>query len=133
MSIETVMPSNHLILCCPLKEQREYYKAQIDALAPGKGQVRVYKKVHEAFDYICKAFIGAKDKNLTMFLESLEDRANDYLRKLNANDFHGIVKLIRTADDSAVIKLYSKPLTKKMIKVLRILIVFPPLLPPRGM
>ena len=42
-----------------------------------------------------------------MFLESLEDRANDYLRRLNANDFHGIVKLIRTADDSAVIKLYS--------------------------
>ena len=90
-----------------LKDQREYYKAQIDALAPGKGQVRVYKKVHEAFDNICKAFIGAKDKNLTMFLESLEDRANDYLRRLNANDFHGIVKLIRTADDSAVIKLYS--------------------------
>ncbi len=90
-----------------LKGQRDYYKEQIDALAPGKGQVRVYKKVHEAFDYICKAFVGAKDKNLTMFLESLEDRANDYLRRLNANDFHGIVKLIRTADDSAVIKLYS--------------------------
>ena len=90
-----------------LKGQRDYYKEQIDALAPGKGQVRVYKKVHEAFDYICKAFVGAKDKNLSMFLESLEDRANDYLRRLNANDFHGIVKLIRTADDSAVIKLYS--------------------------
>ena len=42
-----------------------------------------------------------------MFLESLEDRANDYLRRLNANDFHGIVRLIRTSDDSAVIKLYS--------------------------
>ena len=90
-----------------LKGQRDFYKEQIDALAPGKGQVRVYKKVHEAFDYIYKAFVGAKDKNLTMFLESLEDRANDYLRRLNANDFHGIVKLIRTADDSAVIKLYS--------------------------
>ena len=90
-----------------LKGQIEFYKEQIDALAPGKGQVRVYKKVHDAFDRILKAFIGAKEKNLSMFLESLEDRANDYLRRLNANDFHGIVKLIRTADDSAVIKLYS--------------------------
>ena len=90
-----------------LKGQRDYFNEQIAALTPGKGQVRVYKKVHEAFDHICKAFIGAKDKNLTMFLESLEDRANDYLRRLNANDFHGIVKLIRTADDSAVIKLFS--------------------------
>ena len=69
--------------------------------------ILVFRTVREAFDYIYKAFIGAKDKNLTMFLESLEDRANDYLRRLNASDFHGIVKLIRTADDSAVIKLYS--------------------------
>ncbi len=90
-----------------LKGQRDYYKEQIDALAPGKGQVRVYKRVHEAFDRINKAFVGAKEKNLSMFLESLEDRANDYLRRLNANDFHGIVKLIRTANNSAVIKLYS--------------------------
>lgn len=90
-----------------LKEKKQYYKDQIDALNPGKGQVRVYKRVHEAFDYILRAFVGAKEKNLTVFLESLEDRANEYLRRLNANDFHGIVKLIRTADDSAVIKLYS--------------------------
>ena len=90
-----------------LKSRRDYYKAQIDALAPGKGQVRVYKKVHDAFDKILKAFEGAKDKNLSMFLESLEDRANEYLKKLNADDFHGLVKLIRTADESAVIKLFS--------------------------
>ena len=90
-----------------LKGQKEYFKSQIEALNPGKGQVRVYKKVHEAFDRILKAFIGAKEKNLSVFLESLEDKANEYLRRLNANDFHGIVKLIRTADDSAVIKLYS--------------------------
>lgn len=90
-----------------LKEKRDYIKEQMDALAPGKGQARVYKKVHDAFDHILRAFIGAKDKNLSMFLESLEEQANDYLRRLNANDFHGVVKLIRTANDSAVIKLYS--------------------------
>lgn len=90
-----------------LKAKKQIIKDQIDALNPGKGQVRVYKRVHEAFDHILRAFVGAKEKNLSMFLESLEDRANDYLRRLNANDFHGIVKLIRTSDDSAVIKLYS--------------------------
>lgn len=90
-----------------LKAKKQIIKDQIDALNPGKGQVRVYKRVHEAFDHILRAFVGAKEKNLSMFLESLEDRANDYLRRLNANDFHGIVRLIRTSDDSAVIKLYS--------------------------
>ncbi len=90
-----------------LMEQRDYFKTKIEELSPGKGQVKVYKKVHEAFDYIYKAFVGAKDNNLTMFLESLEARANDYLMRLNSNDFHGIVKLVRAVDDSAVIKLYS--------------------------
>lgn len=90
-----------------LKANRDFIKEQLDNLNPDKGQVKVYKRVHEAFEKIMNAFIGAKEKNLTMFLESLEDRANDYLRRLNANDFHGIVKLIKTAEDSAVIRLYS--------------------------
>lgn len=90
-----------------LKSRRDVINEQINALAPTKGQVKVYKMVHEAFERIHKAFVGAKEKNLAMFLESLEDKANEYLMKLNANDFHGIVKLIRTADDSAKIKLYS--------------------------
>ena len=90
-----------------LKEKRDIINQQIDALSPTKGQVKVYKMVHEALERINKAFVGAKEKNLSMFLEQLEDRANEYLMRLNANDFHGIVKLIRTADDSAKIKLYS--------------------------
>jgi len=47
-----------------------------------------------------------------MFLESLEARANEYLDRLNANDFHGIVRLVKTADDSATIKLYSENKTE---------------------
>lgn len=90
-----------------LRDNQEYLKEQINNLAPGKGQVGVYKRVHMAFEKILGAFIRAKENNLIMFLESLEDRANHYQAKLNANDFHGIVKLIRTADNSAVIKLYS--------------------------
>lgn len=87
--------------------KRDFLKEQLDNLSPDKGQVKVYKKVHDAFEKIMNAFIGAKEKNLTMFLESLESRANEYLDRLNASDFHGIVKLIKTADDSARIKLYS--------------------------
>ena len=44
---------------------------------------------------------------MTLFLTSLEERANEYLSRLNASDFHGIVRLVRTAEDSALIKLYS--------------------------
>ena len=91
-----------------LKDKEKYIKDQLDDLNPCKGQVKVYKRVHDAFDRILSAFINAKEKNLTLFLQSLEERANNYLAKLNANDFHGIVKLVRTVNnDSAVIKLYS--------------------------
>lgn len=89
------------------EQKRDYLQEQLDALNPGKGQVRVYKRVYDAFEKIHKAFVGAKEQNLTLFLSSLEEKANDYLAQLNANDFHGIVRLVRTADDSAVIKLYS--------------------------
>lgn len=91
-----------------LKDKEKYIKDQLDDLNPCKGQVKVYKRVHDAFDRILSAFVNAKEKNLTLFLQSLEERANNYLAKLNANDFHGIVKLVRTVNnDSAVIKLYS--------------------------
>lgn len=91
-----------------LKDKEKYIKDQLDDLNPCKGQVKVYKRVHDAFDRILSAFVNAKEKNLTLFLQSLEERANNYLAKLNANDFHGIVKLVRTVNnDSALIKLYS--------------------------
>lgn len=91
-----------------LKDKEKYIKDQLDDLNPCKGQVKVYKRVHDAFDRILSAFVNAKEKNLTLFLQSLEERANNYLAKLNANDFHEIVKLVRTVNnDSAVIKLYS--------------------------
>ncbi len=90
-----------------LEQKRDYFQEQLNALNPGKGQVRVYKKVYEVFEKIHRAFVGAKEQNLTLFLNSLEQKANDYLTRLNASDFHGIVKLVRTVNNSAVIKLYS--------------------------
>lgn len=41
------------------------------------------------------------------FLTELEKRANEYLDKLSANDFHGTVRLVQTANDSTEIHLYS--------------------------
>ena len=89
------------------QDEERYYIEQIEALAPDKGRVKVYKKVYEVLNHIHQAFIGAKENNLTIFLQKLEDRANEYLSQLSANDFHGIVRLIRTADNSADIQLWS--------------------------
>ena len=38
----------------------------------------------------------------------LEKEANDYLAKLNRNDFHGIIRIIKTYNDSARIELHSE-------------------------
>ena len=92
--------------------RRDELKQQLSQLSPDKGQINVYKKVHTAFDLIHKAFKGAKEVHFTRFLESLEDKANEYLSALNATDFHGIVRLDKTANDSARIKLFSSNKTE---------------------
>ena len=38
----------------------------------------------------------------------LEEEANDYLAKLNRNDFHGIIRIIKTYNNSARIELHSE-------------------------
>ena len=53
------------------------------------------------------AFSRAQKDNLRRFLTELEKKANDYLDRLSANDFHGRVRLIQTANDSTEIHLYS--------------------------
>ena len=92
--------------------QRDDLKQQLTQLSPDKGQINVYRKVHTAFDLIHNAFKGAKEVHFTRFLGSLEDKANEYLSALNASDFHGIVKLVKTANDSARIKLFSSNKTE---------------------
>ena len=54
-----------------------------------------------------KAFSKAKKENLRRFLNDMQDRANEYLEELSANDFHGEIRLMQTADDSTEIRLYS--------------------------
>lgn len=65
---------------------------------PGTGMVKVYNDVNNCFEAIAKAFKGAKEANLTSFLENLENTANKYQTKLNAADFSGVIRLRRTTN-----------------------------------
>ena len=90
-----------------LEAQKQDLKEQQNQIVPSNGIVRVYQKVHIALERIMKAFEAAKDRNVAEFIQTLEEQANIYLKKLNADDFRGVIKIKRTADCSARINLYS--------------------------
>lgn len=101
-----------------LKEKETLYddlKAEQDALRPENSQAVVLRDVHKELELIYKAFIQAKKDNLSRFLSDLEEKANEYLAKLSAEDFHGEIRLMQTAQDSTEIKLFSSngsPITR---------------------
>lgn len=80
---------------------------QMDELNPDSSQVKVYRDVHRVLEEIGKAFAFAKKENLRRFLAEMQDKANGYLERLSASDFHGEIRLRQTADDSTEIRLYS--------------------------
>lgn len=90
-----------------LNSQMEDLQTMLDSLSPSSSQVKVMREVHRTLDEVAKAFAKSKKENLRRFLNDLQDRANDYLERLSANDFHGEVRLMQTADDSTEIRLYS--------------------------
>lgn len=90
-----------------LLEEKGMIDEEYGELTPVKGMVNLYSKVHVVFQKIMKAFEGAKKSNLRKFLTDLEGRSNEYLKFLNIDDFHGIVRIIETANDSACVKLFS--------------------------
>ena len=90
-----------------LEQRKQELKTEQESIIPSNGIVRVYQRAHAALDKILKAFESAKDKNIDEFLNMLEQKSNVYLKKLNAEDFRGIVRIIRTMDGSARISLYS--------------------------
>lgn len=90
-----------------LENQLSGYQKELDELNPSSSQVKILKDVHRALEEINKAFTYAKESNLRRFLHELEDKANEYLDILSANDFHGMVRLYKTADESTEIKLIS--------------------------
>ena len=90
-----------------LKVEKANLEQKYKALTPDEGMINVYSKVHIVFNKILHAFKNAKQSNLRNFLINLEQKANAYLKKLNIDDFHGIIKIIETANDSASIALVS--------------------------
>jgi len=90
-----------------LEIQKQELKDKQNQIVPSNGIVRVYQKVHITLERIMKAFEAAKDRNVEEFIRTLEEQANIYLKKLNADDFRGVIKIKRTADGSAKINLYS--------------------------
>lgn len=96
--------NNELVL---LKHQLDGYQQELDNLNPSSGQVKILRDVHRVLEEICKAFANAKEANLRRFLNELSEKANEYLDRLSADDFHGVIRLVQTADDSTEIKLFS--------------------------
>lgn len=90
-----------------LESKMSDLKKELDELNPENSQAKIYKDVHVVLEEIAKAFATAKKDNLTRFLADLEEKANEYLVKLSAADFHGEIRLIQTADESTEIRLFS--------------------------
>lgn len=89
--------------------EREFEKAQdaYDNLAK-TSVANTYSKVHSAFNKIKNAFKNAKEQNTQDFLSLLEEKANQYLEKLNVDGFYGIIHIIKMHDESARIALQDK-------------------------
>lgn len=95
-----------------LQNQMKGLQSEFDALNPSSGQVKVLRDVHRALEEISKAFANAKEDNLRRFLNDLSEKANEYLDILSADDFHGVIRLAQTADESTEIKLFSSNKTE---------------------
>jgi DNA sulfur modification protein DndD len=66
-----------------------------------------YVKIHDIFNAVLRSIEKAKENNIDSFITLLQDNANEYLQKLNVNDFHGIIKLRRKSNGGADILLES--------------------------
>lgn len=89
------------------KNEKANIEQKYDELSPGSSMAKVYQRVHYILKNIAAAFEDAKEINLTRFLEEIQQKANEYLGKLNTQDFHGVIHLVQTSDDSTEIKLVS--------------------------
>ncbi len=80
---------------------------ELQALEPDSIKVRELKEVNTIFSIIAEAFSSAKKQNLRLFLNDMEDRANEYMHQLSVNDFHGVLHLRETTEGGAAIRLQS--------------------------
>lgn len=87
-----------------LEKEIKMYQEQYENLAKDS-LADTYLRIHSALDKIKNAFKNAKEKNTQDFLTLLEQKANQYLEKLNIDGFFGIIRIIKSFDGTARIAL----------------------------
>lgn len=75
-----------------VNEDIEELQKAYNAIAK-ESQSSIYVKINSALEKINNAFKYAKDNNSDAFFKLLEEKANQYLVRLNIQNFHGIIKL----------------------------------------
>ncbi len=88
--------------------EKNQIQSDFKNLDPSNVMSKVYQRVHTALNHIMKAFQNAKETNISNFLSILEEESNSYLKRLNENDFYGIVRIRRLTSGSARIELHSE-------------------------
>lgn len=90
-----------------LTETKSELEERLNMLDPDNSQVKRFRDVHHVFKLIANAFKMAKEQNLRDFLRGLEDKANEYISRLSAVDFHGKVHIFQKIDGQMSIRLLS--------------------------
>lgn len=87
-----------------LKKKRKYHQSELDEaqeelnkLAEGTSAAR-YAKTALIIKRISDAFKNAKETNKKRLLQAIEDESNNFLEKLNSNDFKGTIRILEKAN-----------------------------------
>ena len=87
-----------------LKKQRAQHRALLDEAEVGLSKLAdgtaasIYAKTAMILRHISSAFNNAKETNKKRLLHSIEDEANNFLEKLNTNDFKGTIRILEKAN-----------------------------------
>lgn len=90
-----------------LEKEKERISEEFSQIEPSNSATKRSQLIHLILKLIMNSFIKAKEKNIDEFLFMLENETNKYFERLNENDFRGQVRIIKKADGSARIQLYS--------------------------
>lgn len=87
-----------------LKKKRKYHQEELDEaqeelnkLAEGTSAA-IYAKTALIIKRISDAFKSAKETNKKRLLQAIEDESNNFLEKLNSNDFKGTIRILEKAN-----------------------------------
>lgn len=90
-----------------LEKERARISDAFSEIKPSNSAIKRSQLIHQTLKLIMEAFAKAKDRNVNEFLTMLENETNKYFELLNENDFRGQIRIIKRADGSARIQLYS--------------------------